>query len=113
MKLNDHLDFHKLPFDKEKIRERVEKIAADCMHWVTGRQNARPLLAMVLCTCIAFSAMLPYIPVIAPAETSPPARGRLACKSPTYAPSMAAKVAATTGATCGSRYVRTCEIKTP
>lgn len=70
MKLNDHLDFHKLPFDKEKIREQVEKIAADCMHWVTGRQNARPLLAMVLCTCIAFSAMLPYIPVIAPAETS-------------------------------------------
>ena len=58
MKLNDHLDFHKLPFDKEKIREQVEKIAADCMHWVTGRQNARPLLAMVLCTCIAFSAML-------------------------------------------------------
>ena len=50
MKLNDHLDFHKLPFDKEKIREQVEKIAADCMHWVTGRQNARPLLAMVLCT---------------------------------------------------------------
>ena len=45
MKLNDHLDFHKLPFDKEKIREQVEKIAADCMHWVTGRQNARPLLA--------------------------------------------------------------------
>ena len=70
MKLNDHLDFHKLPFDKEKIREQVEKIAADCMHWVTGRQNARPLLAMVLCTCIAFSAMLPYIPVSAPAETS-------------------------------------------
>ena len=70
MKLNDHLDFHKLPFDKEKIREQVEKIAAECMHWVTGRQNARPLLAMVLCTCIAFSAMLPYIPVIAPAETS-------------------------------------------
>ena len=29
MKLNDHLDFHKLPFDKEKIREQVEKIAAD------------------------------------------------------------------------------------
>ena len=28
MKLNDHLDFHKLPFDKEKIREQVEKIAA-------------------------------------------------------------------------------------
>ena len=48
MKLNDHLDFHKLPFDKEKIREQVEKIAADCMHWVTGRQNARPLLAMYL-----------------------------------------------------------------
>ena len=47
MKLNDHLDFHKLPFDKEKIREQVEKIAADCMHWVTGRQNARPLLAIV------------------------------------------------------------------
>ena len=70
MKLNDHLDFHKLPFDREKIREQVENIAADCMHWVTGRQNARPLLAMVLCTCIAFSAMLPYIPVIAPAETS-------------------------------------------
>lgn len=39
MKLNDHLDFHKLPFDKEKIREQVEKIAADCMHWVTGRQE--------------------------------------------------------------------------
>ena len=38
MKLNDHLDFHKLPFDKEKTREQVEKIAADCMHWVTGRQ---------------------------------------------------------------------------
>ena len=36
MKLNDHLDFHKLPFDKEKIREQVEKIAADCMHWVTA-----------------------------------------------------------------------------
>lgn len=70
MKLNDHLDFHKLPFDKEKIREQVEKIAADCMHWVTSRQNARPLLAMALCTCIAFSAMFPYIPVIAPAETS-------------------------------------------
>ena len=52
MKLNDHLDFHKLPFDKEKIREQVEKIAADCMHWVTGRQNARPLLAMVLCMMI-------------------------------------------------------------
>ncbi len=70
MKLNDHLDFHKLPFDKEKIREQVEKIAADCMHWVINRQNARPLLAMALCTCIAFSAMFPYIPVIAPAETS-------------------------------------------
>ena len=70
MKLNDHLDFHKLPFDKEKIREQVEKIAADCMHWVTSRQNARPLLALALCTCIAFSAMFPYIPVIAPAETS-------------------------------------------
>ena len=38
MKLNDHLDFHKLPFDREKIREQVENIAADCMHWVTGRQ---------------------------------------------------------------------------
>ena len=70
MKLNDHLDFHKLPFDKEKIRAQVEKIAADCMHWVTSRQNARPLLALALCTCIAFSAMFPYIPVIAPAETS-------------------------------------------
>lgn len=31
MKLNDHLDFHKLPFDREKIREQVENIAADCM----------------------------------------------------------------------------------
>lgn len=70
MKFNNHIDFHKLPFDKEKIREQVEKIAADCMHWVTSRQNARPLLAMALCTCIAFSAMFPYIPVIAPAETS-------------------------------------------
>lgn len=28
MKFKDHLDFHKLPFDKEKIREQVEKIAA-------------------------------------------------------------------------------------
>ena len=46
MKFKDHLDFHKLPFDKEKIREQVEKIAADCMRWVTRRQNARPLLAM-------------------------------------------------------------------
>ena len=26
MKLNDHLDFHKLPFDKEKIREQVQNI---------------------------------------------------------------------------------------
>ena len=34
MKFKDHLDFHKLPFDKEKIREQVEKIAADCMRWV-------------------------------------------------------------------------------
>ena len=47
----------------------MEKIAADCMRWVTSRQNARPLLAMALCTCIAFSAMFPYIPVMAPAET--------------------------------------------
>ena len=70
MKFKDHLDFHKLPFDKEKIREQVEKIAADCMRWVTRRQNARPLLAMALCTCIAFSAMVPYIPVAAPAEIS-------------------------------------------
>jgi hypothetical protein len=31
MKLNDHLDFHKLPFDKEKIREQVEKIAAEAI----------------------------------------------------------------------------------
>ena len=70
MKFKDHLDFHKLPFDKEKIREQVEKIAADCMRWVMRRQNARPLLAMALCTCIAFSAMVPYIPVAAPAEIS-------------------------------------------
>ena len=40
------------------------------MRWVTRRQNARPLLAMALCTCIAFSAMVPYIPVAAPAEIS-------------------------------------------
>ena len=26
MKLNDHLDFHKLPFDREKIREQVQNI---------------------------------------------------------------------------------------
>ena len=48
MKFKDHLDFHKLPFDKEKIREQVEKIAADCMRWVPSSQNARPHLALHL-----------------------------------------------------------------